>query len=407
MNIQKKLWVIVVIGLLKIGSLAELQAQQLNLVSPPSDYQNSIDAVYSIYGSQIQISQMVIDDFMSLALSTLDYDPTLPHPNASLTSVSTTAFTLEWPDSPLVNEYRTSMIDLVTGEKEVLVTTDPVYATNFFASGPTLIVLQATSEMASRANIIIIDKIVMYEVYTGHNCECGKPKTLANKVSSENAYYPTTRGFSLSNTSCDRAQYKLAIKLLLSGEDLVQYRFHWEMDFEERQVQLGNEDCSDQLVINFIPTLEYPNSLISEDRNISLRLGENVLIVEALREGSSLASVEFNQCCGARKSAHRSEPEINTTSLVNQQAITFPQIRIHPNPTRAQLELELDTKQDQVVQFQLLSPQGVQIQEWTKVKLGTGKQSFTLDVGHYPPGVYFLQTSNEQESTVNKVAIVK
>ncbi|MEM8906799.1 MAG: T9SS type A sorting domain-containing protein, partial [Bacteroidota bacterium] len=241
-------------------------------------------------------------------------------------------------------------------------------------------------------------------VGTRYDCTCTKPVSMLNNISTSSRYHPTIRSFTVNDRSCLKTAFHLNVSLLVE-EIAIEYNYSWEMHFEHQHLDFGAENCSDQLTIHFIPDQDYPERFVSSDGRLTLRIGENQLIVEATAEHTTILSTKLHTCCKAKN-------ERSPTKLLTQNASADPlpaaldAFQVVPNPTDGHLKIRVQLPSATPLQLRLQSPQGQLLKSWRFPANSPGQQEWQTDLSHFPPGFYYLSIQTNSMQATQKVVLL-
>ena len=113
--------------------------------------------------------------------------------------------------------------------------------------------------------------------------------------------------------------------------------------------------------------------------------------------------------CGTYTYGETEDYSVNIGSsqdvITDQNIIDHNIITVYPNPTNGNLNLEIQTKADQTVAYELIDLVGRAIR--TNQTISNGNYSTTLDLSDLESGVYLLKVNINGESTIRKIVLEK
>ena len=80
-------------------------------------------------------------------------------------------------------------------------------------------------------------------------------------------------------------------------------------------------------------------------------------------------------------------------------------MKVIPNPAKSQLNFQVSgVKEDEMMTFTMLNAQGVTVFTM-QLPILNGQYSNTMDVTHFPRGIYYLKAGNSKNQVIQKLIL--
>lgn len=300
-------------------------------------------------------------------------------PDAQIVYMNNDSIGFDWPMVAGATEYRAMYYNLYTGDKEIFLTNDLYYDFEV-PNGLYLFLFQSNcSGNWSKANIIIVDKVLHLEINTSLNCGCTQEPGMTTGYETTNYYYDDFLDIPSLN------EFDIILNLGEMEEHHVIHLLRQENDYDNPITFDINPMCG--------------NNLMKIHNGVFYGLDGTIAIADTL--GSYYLNTNTGFLYDIQIGVCTLEPEGRSN---NGQAhfTETPISNIYPNPFKDELTAFFPNGLKNISQISLINLNGKEFKNLPPMPT-SDLNKIKIETNHLPDGIYFLKIINDDIIKYQKI----